>query len=125
MERGLHPARHLLSGALAALGPGAGAARPGAAARYAGAARVFLLGRDLAAGGLLPGGAADPRRDRPVPGDLAAGPRLVWVHLPADGLDRSLHASRALDPGRPERAHETRQGTLVAAQAASQGDHAC
>ena len=38
------------------------------------------------------------------------GRRLVRLRLPADGLDRSLHAGRALDRGRPQRAHAARQG---------------
>ena len=36
-------------------------------------------------------------------------PRLVRLPLPADGMDRSLPRHRALDRGRPPRAHEERQ----------------
>ena len=36
-------------------------------------------------------------------------PRLVRLHLPADGLDRSLPRRRALDRRRPQRAHQARR----------------
>ena len=43
----------------------------------------------------------DAGRLRPVPRDLAVRPAVVRLRLPADGLDRPVHAGRALDRGRP------------------------
>ena len=97
--------RRLLPAALAALGPRPRRARPGDAARSRRPARLLLRPRDLAAGHLLPHRLADPRRGRPVPRHQPVRPRLVRLHLPADGVDRSLHVGRAPDRGRPQRAH--------------------
>ena len=79
-----------------------------------GPARLVLRRRDLAAGSLLRHRLADPGRVRPVPRDLAVRPRLVRLHLPADRVDRPLHAGRAADRGRPQRAHAARPGAAVA-----------
>ncbi len=38
-------------------------------------------------------------------------PRLVRLHLPADGVDRSVHVGGAQDRGRPQRPHPPRQGS--------------
>ena len=52
---------------------------------------------------------ADPGRGRAVPGHQPVRPRLVRLHLPADGLDRPVHVGRAPDRGRSQRAHEARR----------------
>ncbi len=49
---------------------------------------------------------------RPVPRHLGRRPRLVRLHLPADGVDRPLHLGRAADRGRPQRPHEARRGAV-------------
>ena len=49
---------------------------------------------------------------RPVPGHLGGRPRLVRLHLPADGLGRPVPRRRARHRGRPQRAHEARPGAL-------------
>ena len=46
------------------------------------------------------------------------GRALVRLRLPADGLDRPVHAGRALDRGRSRRAHALRQGALDAGEVA-------
>ena len=107
------PAGDLLSRAVAALGSRAERAEPGHPGRHAGTARLFLLDRDLAAGGLLPRRPADSRSHRAVLRDLARRPRVVRLHLPADRLDRSLHVGRARHRGRPQQAHEARPGADV------------
>ena len=73
---------------------------------------LFLRHRDLAAGGLLPDRHPDHGRVRPVPGDRAVRPAVVRLRLPADGMDRPVHAGRALDRGRPRRADPLRQGAV-------------
>src|SRR6185295_20410165 len=107
----------LLPGAVAALGSRTECPRAGCPGRYGWAARLFLLDRDLAAGSLLPGRSADPRRDRAVPRHLDRRPGLVRIHLPPDGVDRPLYAGRALDRGRPQQAHQAGRGTMVGPQA--------
>ncbi len=49
-----------------------------------------------------------------VPGHQPVRPRLVRLRLPADRVDRSLHAGRTLDRGRPQRPHPPRQGAAAA-----------
>ena len=46
----------------------------------------------------------------PVPRHLDRRPRLVRLHLSADGVDRSDDRGRALLAGRPQRPHAARQG---------------
>ena len=41
-----------------------------------------------------------------------AGRRLVRLSLPADGVDRSVHADRTLDRGRPARASAARPAAV-------------
>ena len=60
---------------------------------------LFLLHRDLAAGGLLPHRPADHRRDGAVPDERGRRPRLVRLSLPADGVDRPVPDHRALVEG--------------------------
>ena len=91
---------------------GPGRAEPGGARRHGRPAALLLRHRDLAAGGLLPDRPPDPGRLRPVPRHLAVRPALVRLRLPADGVDRPVHAGGALDRGRSRRAHPVRQGTL-------------
>ena len=86
-------------------------AGPGGAGRSAEPALLFLLHRDLAAGGLLPHRPADPRGDGAVPDERGRRPRLVRLSLPADGVDRPVPDHRALDRGRPPRAHAARRGS--------------
>jgi hypothetical protein len=83
-------ARHLLPAAVGALGSRAGRPEPGGAGRFSRPALLFLLHRDLAAGGLLPHRPADARRARPVPDERSspAGsgaaitcPQTVWTDL--------------------------------------------
>ena len=77
-------------------GPNAPAGR---ADRFSQPALLFLLHRDLAAGGLLPHRPADPRGDGAVPDERGRRPRLVRLSLPADGVDRSVPRHRALVEG--------------------------
>ena len=64
-------------------------------------ALLLLLHRDLAAGNLLPHRPADHRGDGAVPDERARRPHLVRLSLPADGVDRSVPADRALVRRRP------------------------
>jgi hypothetical protein len=74
-------------------------AQPGRAGRYRPCQVVFLLGRVMAAGGVFPHRRAHSGRYRPIRRHFAVRPGLVWLHLPADGLDRSFHVGRAADRG--------------------------
>ena len=90
--------------AVAALGPRPGRARPGGAGRSGQPALLLLLHRDLAAGNLLPDRPADHgARSALFLVTSAVRPRLVRLCLPADGVDRPVHAGRAPDRGRPQR----------------------
>ena len=102
---------------------GPGAPNQAVLADMAGGEAVFLRHRDLAAGDLLPDRPADAGRLRPVPRHLAVRPALVRLRLPADGLDRPVHAGGALDRGRPAPsgyASTRRRGPRQMAQAAPQ-----
>ena len=102
-------ARHLLCAPLAALGPRARPARPGRAARHGAQPLLLLLPRDMAAGVLLrhrPFGAGGAY---PVPDHLHRRPRVVRLHVSANGVDRSDDRGRALLAGRPQRPHRSRQ----------------
>ena len=50
--------------------------------------------------------------------------RVVRLHLPADGVDRSHDPGRAVLAGRPQRPHAARQGALGAGQALQEGHDA-
>ena len=106
--------RHLLSAALAALASRRQPAGPGGAALDLARALLLLQSRVLAAGHLLPDRPADHGRGHAVPGHQPARPRLVRLHLSADGVDRSVHVDRAPDRRRPQRTHEARRGTADA-----------
>ena len=117
-------ARHLLRAALAALASRPRPARPGRAARHGAQPLLLFLPRDLAAGVLLrhrPAGAGGPGA---VPRHVRRGARVVRLHLPADGVDRSHGAGRAVLAGRPQRPHAARQGALGAGQALQEGHDA-
>ena len=101
---------------------GPDAARPGGAGRPGQPALLLLLHRDLAARVLLRRRPADHGGARPVPLHLGAGPGLVRLRLPADGLDRPLHPHRALGRGRPQRPRPALERALVAAQGAAAAD---
>src|SRR4051794_17898395 len=96
MGGAVHHTRHLLLHAVPALGSWTGRARPGRADRPAELALLFLLHRDLAAGGLLPDRPADHRRDGAVPDERARRPHLVRLSLSPDGMDRPVPDHRAL-----------------------------
>ena len=59
-----------------------------------------------------------------VPASRRGRARLVRLCLPADRLDRPYDPGRALLAGRPQRAHQARQGALVVRQSLAQGRHA-
>ena len=103
--------RHLLPAALAALASRRQPAGPGGAAVDLARALLFLQSRVLAAGHLLPDRPADHGRGHAVPGHQPARPRLVRLHLSADGVDRSVHVDRAPDRRRPQRTHEARRAS--------------
>ena len=98
-------ARHLLRAALAALGSRARPARPGRPARHGQQPLLLFLPRDLAAGVLLHHRPAGAGGAGAVPRHVRRRPRLVRLHLSADGLDRSHGRGRALLAGRPQRPH--------------------
>ena len=59
-----------------------------------------------------------------VPRHVGGRARLVRLHLPADGVDRSDDRGRAVLAGRPQRAHAARQGALGPGQAVQEGHDA-
>ncbi len=91
---------------------GPDAPEPGCAGRSGQQPLLFLLHRDLAAGGLLPHRPADHRRDDAVPDERRRRTHLVRLSLPADGLDRSVPDHRALGRRRSPRAHAARPAAL-------------
>ena len=109
-------ARHLLRPAVDQAGPRPGPARSGLPARFRPSAALFLLARNLGAGILLRHRHSGALGARAVPRHRARGPGLVRLRLPADGLDRPHDPGRALLAGRPQRAHQARQGALVVQQ---------
>ena len=122
MDRAVRHARHLLSAAVRPLGSRAERAGPGGAGRSARPPLLFLLHRDLAAGGLLPHRPADPRGDGAVPDERGRRPRLVRLSLPADGVDRSFPGHRALGRRRPARAPAARRRPWTLERVARHGD---
>ena len=102
----------LLPAAVRALGPRAGPAQPGGAARPAASPLLFLLHRAVAAGGLLLHRPADHRGDDAVPDERGRRPDLVRLSLSADHLDRPVLCGRALGRGRPPRPHPEGQARL-------------
>jgi len=57
----------------------------------------LALYRNLAARNLFPDRCADPGRLHAICGVFAVWPALVRFHLPANGLDRSIHVCGTLD----------------------------
>ncbi len=110
-----HP-RRLLCAAVRALGPRPERADAGGADRSVHRPLLFLLHRDLAAGGLLHHRPADPGVDRPVPDERGRRPGVVRLSLPADGVDRSVLRHRALGRRRPARAHAARRPQMDGAE---------
>ena len=114
MDRAVRHARHLLHPAVPALGSRHLRATSGRAGRPAQPAVLFLLHRDLAAGGLLPHRPPGPRGADAVPDERGRRPRLVRLSLPADGVDRPVPDHRTLGRGRPPRASAARRRAVDA-----------
>src|SRR5689334_16195031 len=98
--------RRLLFPALRTMESRARRARPGGADRLAEQPLLFLLHRAVAAGSLLLHRPLDSRRYHAVLDELGRRSHLVWLSLPADGLDRPVLCGRAPGRGRPARADE-------------------
>ena len=98
--------------------------RSGSAHRFAGAALLFLLSRDLAAGILLYHRPAGARGAGAVPRHLGRWARVVRLHLSSDRLDGSDDRRGALLARRPQRAASARQAPLVVRDPVAKGRHA-
>ena len=107
-------ARPLLPAAFRALGSRAERAGPGGADRFPQSAVLLLFHRNLAAGILLPDRPAHHRGDGAVPDERARRTRVVWISVPADGVDRPLSNHRTLDRRRPARAPAARPPAMDA-----------
>src|SRR5581483_11366883 len=92
---------HILFAALVALAPWREPASPGGPAVTLQRTLLLLRSRTLAAGYRLSRRPADHGRGRLVPGHQPRWPRVVRLHLSANGVDRPFHVGRAPDRRRP------------------------
>ncbi len=117
-------ARHLLRAALAALGPRTGPSRPGRAARHGPQPLSSCSGSRSGRRSSTSSPACWCSARSPVPGHLGRRPRLVRLHLPADGVDRSHDRGGALLAGRPQRPHSPRPAAVGTGQDLEEGHDA-
>src|SRR5258708_2545128 len=66
---------------------------------------LFVIHRDLAAGGVHLHRPVDPRRARPLPDERARRAGVVRLSVPANGVDRPVPGRRELGRRRPAQAH--------------------